>query len=224
MIRCSSISKIMTNPRSKSEEWSETAKGAMLDSARETMFGVRKSLDDVRCIQKGVMCEDAGIQLYNDVFLYDLKKVSAEERRSNGIITGEPDLLAIGSRKGVDIKVAWSLLTFPLNAEQAGKKAYEWQARGYMCLFDVPEWEIAYCAIDTPEDLLKPWDNPRDHYIDPSIPMHHRITVARFQRDMKLEEAMLERCEKANQWTELAITQFASDHDEYIDASEEQAA
>lgn len=216
MIRCSSIGKIMTQPRSKSEEWSETAKGAMLEIAREELFGVRRNLDDVKCIQKGRLCEDEGIRLYNDVFLYDLKKLDASERLSNGIITGEPDLIARSSAKGVDIKVAWSLLTFPLTADQAGKKAYEWQARGYMCLFDLPVWEIAYCAIDTPEELLKPWDDLREHRIDPSIPLHHRITVARYERDMEIEKSMLEQCNKANAWIEKAIESFASEHDQYI--------
>jgi len=216
MIRCSSISKIMTNPRTKGEEWSETAKAAMLEAARERLFSVRKSLDEVKCIQKGIMCEDDGVQLYNDVFLYDLKKVEASERRSNGIITGEPDLIALGSQKGVDIKVAWSLLTFPLTEDQAGKKAYEWQARGYMCLFDLPEWEIAYCALNTPDELLKPWDNPDHHFIDDAIPMHHRITVATYKRDMKIEKEMLEKCASANDWIEKAVKGFAESHDEYL--------
>lgn len=216
MIRCSSIGKIMTEPRSKSEDWSETAKSAMLEAARETLFGVRKSLDDVRCIQKGIACEDEAIQLYNDVFLYNLKKIPADGRRDNGIITGEPDLIATGSQKGVDIKVAWSLLTFPLTPDQAGKKDYEWQARGYMCLFDLPEWEIAYCAISTPEDILRPYDDPKPHFIDNAIPLHHRVTIAKFQRDAEIEKRMLEKCEAANKWIESAIKQFASDHDEYI--------
>lgn len=216
MIRCSSISQIMTKPKAKSAEWSQTAETAMLEAARERLFNVRKDLGDMKYIQKGIMCEDAGIQLYNDVFMYDLKKVEASERRHNGIITGEPDLIATGSQKGVDIKVAWSLLTFPLTEDQAGKKAYEWQARGYMCLFDLPEWEIAYCAVDTPEELVKPWDNPEHHYIDPAIPMHHRITVARYTRDMEIEREMLEKCEKANQRIDELVKEFAETHDEYL--------
>jgi hypothetical protein len=206
----------MTDGRDKKQEWGDTAKNAMLEIAREELFGVRKDLDDVKCIQKGRMCEDAGVQIYNDVFLYDLKKVPTDGRRDNGIITGEPDLIATGSRKGVDIKIAWSLLTFPLTADQAGKKAYEWQARGYMCLFDLPEWEIAYCAIDTPEELLKPWDDPKIHFIDSAIPKHHRITVATYTRDLEIEKAMLERCKKANAWIEQAIKDFAVTHDSYI--------
>lgn len=217
MIRCSSISKIMTAPRSKSEEWSETAKAAMLEAARESLFGVRRTLDDIKYIQKGKACEDQGIELYNNVFLYDLKKVDSSERRNNGIITGEPDLIAMSSRKGVDIKVAWSLLTFPLTEEQAGKKDYEFQARGYMCLFDLPEWEIAYCAVDTPEDILKPWDDRDIHIIDSAIPLHHRITVARYHRDMTIEREMLDKCAKANEWIKQAIKDFATNHDKYIE-------
>lgn len=217
MIRSSSIGKIMTNPRSKNEDWSETAKSAMLESAREQLFGVRPSLDDVRCIQKGRACEDAAIQLYNDVFLYDLKKIPSDGRRNNGVITGEPDLVATASKKGVDIKVAWSLLTFPLTADQADKSAYEWQARGYMCLFDIPEWEVAYCAIDTPADILRPYDDPEIHIIDSAIPMHHRITVARYKRDMDIEKEMLKKCAKANEWIENAVKSFAHEHDKYIE-------
>lgn len=216
MIRCSSIDKIMTNPRSKGETWSETAKGAMLEAVRESLFGVRKNLDDVRAIQKGKACEDEGIQIYNDVFLYDLKKVTSDGRRNNGIITGEPDLVAASSFKGVDIKVAWSLLTFPLNEEMCDKKGYEWQARGYMCLFDLPEWEIAYCAIDTPENILRDYDDRTIHVIDSAIPMHHRITIARYTRDLEIEKAMLEKCALANEWIESAISQFATDHDKYL--------
>lgn len=216
MIRCSSIGKIMTEPRSKSEEWSQTSISAMLELAREELFGVRKSLDDMRQIQKGRMCEDKGVELYNNVFLYDLKKVSSESRRSNGIITGEPDLIATGSQKGVDIKVAWSLLTFPLTEDQAGKKDYEWQARGYMCLFDVPEWEIAYCAIDTPDELLRAYDDISHHCIDPAVPLHHRITIAKFTRDLEIEQKMLDKCAKANEWVKNAVRQFAIDHDQYI--------
>jgi hypothetical protein len=217
MIRCSSIQKIMTNPRTKGEEWSETAKAAMLEAARESLFGVRRTLDDIKYIQKGKACEDEGIELYNNVFLYDLKKVDSSQRRNNGIITGEPDLIAMSSRKGVDIKVAWSLLTFPLTEEQAGKKDYEFQARGYMCLFDLPEWEIAYCAIDTPEDILKPWDDRAIHIIDSAIPLHHRITVARYYRDITIEKEMLDKCAKANEWIKQAIKDFATNHDKYIE-------
>ena len=220
MIRCSSISKIMTEPRSKKEkdagEFSETAKSAMLEQARESLFGVRKDLDDVKCIQKGKMLEDAGVELYNRVFLQELVKMPPESRRNNGIITGEPDLVAAHDNKGVDIKVAWSLLTFPLTASQAGKKEYEWQARGYMCLFDVDVWEIAYCALDTPAELLKPWDNEDHHIIDSSIPEHHRITIATYARDMEIEKEMLEKCKKANAWVEQAIKAFALEHDKYI--------
>jgi hypothetical protein len=216
MIRCSSIGKIMTATRSKSEDWSETAKTAMLEIARESLFGVRKSLDDVRCIQKGNLCENEGIELYNSVFLYDLKKVESGERRNNGIITGEPDLIATGSKKGVDIKIAWSLLTFPLTPDQAGKASYKYQAMGYMCLFDLPSWEIAYCAVNTPEELLRPYDDIKPHIIDDAIPLHHRITIATFDRDITIELEMLEKCAKANEWIANAIRQFSDDHDKYI--------
>jgi hypothetical protein len=206
----------MTKPQSKAAEWSQTAITAMMESAREQIFGVRKRLDDMMMIQKGNMCEKLGVELYNNVFMYDLKKQPKDSRRENGIITGEPDLIATGSAKGVDIKIAWSLLTFPLTDTAAGKKDYEWQARGYMCLFDLPVWEIAYCMLDTPEELLNPWDDETHHRIDPSIPLHHRITIATFERDMEIENQMLEKCSRANEYIKAAIKNFASVHDNYI--------
>lgn len=220
MIRCSSISKIMTEPRGKKEreagEFSETAKSAMLEQVREDLFGVRKDLDSVKCIQKGRMLEDDGVELYNRVFLYDLEKVPSDGRRNNGIITGEPDLVAATSNKGVDIKCSWDLLTFPLNASMAAKKEYEWQARGYMCLFDLPKWEIAYCMLDTPDELLNQWDDESLHRVDDAIPEHHRITIATYERDMELEKSMLEKCAKANEWIDNAIKNFAIEHNQYI--------
>lgn len=216
MIRCSSIASIMTNPRTKGEEWSETAKATMREIMRGNLFGVWKQLDDVKAIQKGRACEDSGIQLYNDVFLYDLRKIETDGRRNNGIITGEPDLVAASSKKGVDIKVAWSLLTFPLTAEMCDSKGYEWQARGYMCLFDLPAWEIAYCAIDTPEHLLRDYDDRSIHIIDDAIPMHHRITICRYERDAEIEAQMLAKCKAANAWIETETALFIAEHDGYI--------
>ena len=216
MIRCHAIGAIMTKPQAKKDEWSKTAQSAMLELAREQIFGVRKSLDDVRCIQKGLACEDEAIELYNNVFLCDLKKVTSDERRNNGIITGEPDLVAASEGKGIDIKVAWSLLTFPLTADQAGKKVYEWQARGYMALFDLPVWEIAYCAIDTPADILPSWEDEKVHLIPGSIPNHCRITICRYERDMEIEKEMLEKCAKANAFIKQAMNDFITDHEQYI--------
>lgn len=219
MIRCSSIHAIMTEPSTKKAreagEWSQTAITAMMGQVRELVFGVRKSLDDVKCIQKGNLCEDAAIELYNSVFLYNLEKLPSDARRDNGIITGEPDLLAIGSQKGVDIKNAWSLLTFPMRSEDAAKKEYEWQARGYMHLFDVPKWEIAYCFIDTPDELLKSWDDRSHHYLPPEVPLSHRVTIATYERDMAEEERMLEKCKKANVWIEQAVKDFITTHNAY---------
>lgn len=219
MIRCSSIAKIMSNPQSKKAkdagEWSQTAIGCMMEAVREQVFNVRKSLDDVKCIQKGNLCEDAAIELYNKVFLYNLEKLPSDARRDNGIITGEPDLLAIGSKKGIDIKNAWSLLTFPMREEDADKKDYEWQARGYMALFDVNVWEVAYCFIDTPDELLKPWDNPDEHYLGSEVPLCHRITIKRYERDIEEEQKMLEKCKKANAWIEQGVKDFVKTHDAY---------
>jgi len=85
-----------------------------------------------------------------------------------------------------------------------------------MCLFDVPEWEIAYCAIDTPEHILRDYDDRSIHFIDSAIPMHHRITIARYSRDLDIEADMLKKCAAANKWIEAEIKNFAVEHDRYV--------
>jgi hypothetical protein len=46
--------------------------------------------------------------------------------------------------------------------------------------------------------------------------MHHRITVATYKRDMKIEKEMLEKCASANDWIEKAVKGFAESHDAYL--------
>lgn len=216
MIRCHQISQIMTGSKSKTDNYGATAVNAMREMARTQLFGVTKSLDQVMCLRKGIALEDDAIAMYNRVFLTDFKKYPDSGRKNNGIITGAPDIVAEYGDKGVDTKIAWSLLTFPMFPDQAAKDAYEWQARGYMSLYDKNYWEIAYCAMDTPDEMLKPYDDIDAHKIDPAIPEHHRITIATFERDELIEAEMLARCHDANLEVDKYIKQFASIHDAYI--------
>jgi len=47
--------------------------------------------------------------------------------------------------------------------------------------------------------------------------MHHRITIARYTRDMDIEKKMLDKCAAANDWIKNAVKTFAIEHDKYIE-------
>lgn len=188
LIRCSSLGKIMTEPTATAKKAGEVlsvgAKTYLVSLAKEAVYSYSEEIGS-KYLEKGKRVEDESIQLYNSVFFRDLKK--NKERRDNGLITGECDLIIPG-KKGIDIKSPWSLATFPAITEDCHDKDYEWQCRGYMMLWDVPEWEVAYCMVDTPEDLMR-YEQPEIHQvgdIDPQM----RVTTITYQRDLELEEAI----------------------------------
>lgn len=188
LIRCSSLGKIMTEPTAaatkKGEVLSVGAKTYLVSLAKEYVYDFREEVSS-KYMEKGKAVEEDSINLYNAVFFRDLKKNT--ERRDNGLITGECDLI-IPEKKGIDIKSSWSLATFPVLTEDCHEKDYEMQARGYMMLWDVPEWEIAYCMVDTPPELMR-YEQPELHqvsHIDPQM----RVTTISYRRDADIEEAI----------------------------------
>jgi hypothetical protein len=103
----------------------------------------------------------------------------------------------------IDIKTSWSLETFPATAEDGDESLYEWQGRAYMYLYDRPSFELIYCMVSTDPTndlgLLTPWDNMSLHRVDHIDPAK-RITVIKYDRDMDLELAMLERLRHASEF------------------------
>lgn len=204
LIRCSSISKIMSEPKTKAEGiLSKGAKTYLTGLAKEVVYGYREEISS-KAMEKGTRCEQESIDLYNQVFFSSLTKNT--ERRSNDCITGEPDL--IGKDFGVDIKTAWSLCTFPALPDDMPD--YEWQARGYMCLFDLPRWDIAYCMIDTPDDLIG-YEQYGIHKVS-EIDPHLRVTVVSFHRDADKEARMLEKARAAQLYITETIQRIKDIH------------
>lgn len=212
IVRCSELYKLMTKPRSKSEEISATTKTWLKEKVKEKIYGYKKQLD-TPAINKGIDLEDISIELLNDVSFNQFKKHVG--RKTNDWLTGEPDIVGISSIE--DIKTSWSLETFPAfqeDAEDAVKKAgYDWQLRGYMLLFDKPEAKVHYCMISTPDYLLKPWElenasTMKIHKVDHISPSA-RITSVSLSRDKALEEDMKAQYDIANKyyqeyWNELS--------------------
>lgn len=203
--RASSLADIMTDPKSKDETLSVGAKTCVEKIAKEFIYGFREVISS-KYMTKGIEVEDKSIELYNEVMFTSHKKNT--ERKENAWITGECDLFT-GS-KIIDIKSAWSLATFPVTAAQAVSKTYEWQLRAYMMLWDVDDSELAYCMVNTPEELIG-YEQPELHYVEQIAP-ELRLTLAHFKRDKALEDKIKVRVDAANVYLEQVIQTITKEH------------
>ena len=206
--RCSSIGKLMTEPRSKSEGvLSVGAKTYIRELAAQEIFGVDFVVSS-KAMEKGVEAEGDSIDLLNSV--RGLSLVKNTERRSNEFITGECDLFDASAKRGHDIKTSWSIATFPITVADCEDKLYEWQMRGYMALWDAEEWEVNYCLVDTPERLIA--FEPMDLHVVSHLPEWMRVTTWTIKRDIEKEAAIFEKVKAANEYMKLVLQEFDQTH------------
>lgn len=234
--RCSSLGLIMTDAQSVDEQFVtdeiaaiqrktkrtdeeksllQAAKDASLSAgaktfiealAKEALYGFNEVVTG-KYMDKGLIVEDESIALYNAVHFTDY--VKNKVRLSDEYITGEADIIVPGV-KGIDIKSAWSLATFPATAAAGADKLYEWQCRGYMRLWNVPVWEVAYCMVNTPDELIK-YEQEELHYVD-HIPEEMRVTVVRYERDMDLEDKIVRKVQAAHRYFDNITRQIKREH------------
>ena len=206
--RCSSLGKLMTEPRSKSEGvLSVGAKTYIRELAAQEIFGVDFVVSS-KAMEKGVEAEGDSIDLLNSV--RGLSLVKNTERRSNEFITGECDLFDASAKRGHDIKTSWSIATFPITVADCEDKLYEWQMRGYMALWDAEEWEVNYCLVDTPERLIA--FEPMDLHVVSHLPEWMRVTTWTIKRDIEKEAAIFEKVKAANEYMKLVLQEFDQTH------------
>jgi len=204
-VRCSSLSTIMTDPKTKGAVLSEGAKTYLEGVAKELVYGYTYC-PTAKYMEKGTLVEDQSIALYNSVFFTNYTKNT--ERRETDFLTGECDIFT-GS-KIIDIKSAWSLHTFPATAAMGASKEYEWQMRGYMKLWDVDEAEVAYCLVNTPDELVG-YEDPDLHYVD-HIDEVLRVTRVQYTRDRELEDKMEARALAAQKYVIEAMQRIGEEH------------
>lgn len=185
--RASSLGKLMTSARSKSEVLSQTAKSHIEQLAKENFFNYRNQISS-RYIDKGQQQEQDSIELLNTVRMESYTKHVG--RVSNDYLTGECDIIT--SDTIIDIKTSWSIDTWPALPQDGVNSDYEWQMRAYMMLYDRPQAEVIYCLVTTDPDLLSSFDNHELHQVD-HIPADKRITVLQYDRDILVEAEIMER-------------------------------
>ena len=146
LFRCSSLGKLMTDPRTKSETLSETAKSYIQDLFKERELGIYKEFSS-RYTDKGLEMEDEAIQFASEVLGWEFV-VKNETRFNNEWLTGEPDINTDSLL--ADIKCSWNAFTFPLFDETLKNKDYYYQLQGYMMLTGHDTSELVYCLMNTP--------------------------------------------------------------------------
>lgn len=148
--RPSSLGKLMTDPRSKSESISETTKSYLLEIYIEEEYGRKKDITN-KFIEKGLLTEEDSLGLigkhYGQLFIKN------KEKLANEFITGTPDITpAQIPDLVIDAKSSFDIWTF---AKADGTdKDYYWQGQGYMWLTGRSKFDLAYCLNDTPEHLI----------------------------------------------------------------------
>jgi hypothetical protein len=206
--RCSSIGKLMTEPKTLKEgPLSVGAKTYIRELAAQEIFGVEFEVSS-KAMEKGILVEEDAISLLNRVRGLSLAK--NKERRENDWITGECDLFNLGDKRGHDIKSSWSIATFPICTKDCEDKLYEWQMRGYMALWGAAEWEVDYCLIDTPENLIG--YEPLQLHVVGHIPEELRLTSWTITRDIEKEAAIAEKVKHARAYYAEVIAEFARTH------------
>lgn len=211
LIRCSSLGKIMTNPTAAAAKAGEVlsvgAKTYVRRLAAEAIYGVDFEVSS-KYIEKGNLVEGDSIALLNRVRGLALKKNA--ERRNDGFLTGECDLFDPPRRHGHDLKSAWSFATFPIAEIDCIDSDYEWQARGYLKLWDADSWSIDYALVNTPEHLIG-YEPPTMHFVD-HIPEHMRLTTWTITRDLDKEALMVEKIKHARAYYAEVIADFDRTH------------
>jgi hypothetical protein len=204
-IRCSSLPKIMTSPRTKGEVLSETAKSEMIKIAKEDFYGYSSQMTN-KYVEKGIEVEDKSIELLSLVKFgqYTKNKV----RLHNDFLTGECDINDEKNDEIIDIKSSWSLETFPALPSDINIKDYEMQLRGYMMLYNRSKASLCYCMVSTPEGLTM-YENKLLHEVDHIDPFA-RVTMLTIERDLEIEKQIEERCKLAIEFYYDYIRQLAN--------------
>lgn len=202
------LGSIIPDPKTKGEGiLSKGAQTFLLHLASQIVFDYQPELN-TKEIQKGLACEQACIDLYNDVFGTDYIKNT--RRIQTDLFSAEcdidaPDLV-------IDIKAPWSLATFPACAKMGIDKDYEYQLRAYMMLYDKPRARLAYCMVSTPEDLLR-YEDPTLHFVD-HIDPNMRVTTIDFERDATIEANIIAKSRAAQEFVTNAVDEIYREHQE----------
>lgn len=95
----------------------------------------------------------------------------------------------------IDVKASWSVKTLHDAAVSGINSDYEWQGRGYMALWDKPNFVVFHGLLNTPEEANY---GVEVNYDD--IPANERWVAYGIKRDAEIEAAIIERVKECREW------------------------
>lgn len=208
--RCSMLSRLITEPKNKSDKISQSAKSAVREIAKLDLFGYQ-SFEGNKYTEKGLQLEEQAIKLSSLSRGLVLKKNT--ERRENDWIQGECDIYVPSRKLIIDTKCTYDIGTHPFFRDEAEEKAkkqgYDIQVQGYMWLWDCEEAHIDFCLFPTLIDMVKPWES-EEKLIDlvEQIPQKKRLTTVVIKRDETVIEKIKQRVEAAQDYYQELIAQM----------------
>jgi hypothetical protein len=153
-IRASSVGYLMTEPQSKADKeaglLSKTAQKHLLDVYIAEKYGRKKDIQ-TKQMRKGIEVEQDSIELLSMYLKMPFTK--NDQRFTNDYITGFPDI--IDNDRIIDIKSSYDLWTFIGNIPDKLDSLYHWQMQSYMWLTGAKSAIIAYCLVNTPENIIE---------------------------------------------------------------------
>jgi hypothetical protein len=213
-IRCSQISKIIIEPKSKKEatELSETTTTYLKNWWVEQTFNRKKSFYSLPT-EKGNLAEEQAITLLS--LHQRLGLIEKNEKTfENDFLIGTPDI--IHNNIIWDIKSSWDIFTFPFLETELPNKEYYWQMQGYMALTNTNLAKIAYCLVDTPENLIlkecyneaskqgltveEVQDYVKQKHTFDDIPKKYKVKIFEIKRNEQDIEKIYSQVEKCRKW------------------------
>lgn len=213
-IRCSAIGKIMTNPRTKGELLSQTAKTYIEEEVLRAKYGVIKPFYS-RYTDKGNLVEGEAIEMAAEVLEIGLIWKN-EEHFTNDFLTGTPDVNT--DTILLDVKSSWDATTFPFFATEIPTKDYYYQLQGYMELTGKTEALLVYCLVNTPIEMVEDeirrahWnahlleedldlrDEILKRHVFDHIPLNRRVKVFKVEKDEQVINEIKERVELCREY------------------------
>lgn len=213
-IRCSAIGKIMTNPRTKGELLSQTAKTYIEEEVLRAKYSVIKPFYS-RYTDKGNLVEGEAIEMASKALEIGLIWKN-EEHFTNDFLTGTPDVNT--DTILLDVKSSWDATTFPFFATEIPTKDYYYQLQGYMELTGKTEALLVYCLVNTPIEMVEDeirrahWnahlieedldlrDEILKRHVFDHIPLNRRVKVFKVEKDEQVINEIKDRVELCREY------------------------
>lgn len=222
-IHCSSLGKILTNPKSKADieegNLSATAKSHLIEVYARELYNFNKELNN-KYVNKGWEVEPEAIEELSLQVRYPMEK--NEEVFSSEYFVGTPDVIT--KNMVFDVKSSYDWITFLSNIPSELDPMYVAQVNGYLDLLGYDTGYIAYVLLDTPESIrnkekfyllssmdviseespsfVKAWEEKEKNMIFSNHPIEERILLFEVKKDQELLERAKQKVIKARQFLE----------------------